>query len=332
MTASPKTVGREVAIDATYHYPPELLELLADGIPALFKSKQGVIDFFRGAGVPTKYLADWQKKVRVDKDSVRKGDMARSILVRLNQAGESALRERREIVRRISEFDDFSTCWESDRYKAQGIVGQVRHVVNVKDSFTRMKQAQEEERKQKLEAQRTALDAANARRATLAAVRTDLAALFGEKDPLKRGKALEGVLNRLFRASGVSIREAFVLRVDGSGAVEQIDGVIEIEGEVYLVEMKWWEIALGPGEVSQHLVRVFNRGQARGIFISASGYTPAAVQTCKESLARAVFLLCELKEFVFLLEQEKDLRDFLKKKIEAAIVDKNPLYDSLKYT
>jgi restriction system protein len=54
MTASPKAVGREVAIDGTYHYPPELLELLADGIPALFKSKQGVIDFFRGAGVPTK--------------------------------------------------------------------------------------------------------------------------------------------------------------------------------------------------------------------------------------------------------------------------------------
>ncbi len=30
-----------IALDSTYHYPPELLELLTDVIPALFKSKQG---------------------------------------------------------------------------------------------------------------------------------------------------------------------------------------------------------------------------------------------------------------------------------------------------
>jgi Restriction endonuclease len=52
--------------------------------------------------------------------------------------------------------------------------------------------------------------------------------------------------------------------------VEQIDGVIERDGELYLVEIKWWSVPLEPGELSHHLVRVSNRGHARGIFISAS--------------------------------------------------------------
>ena len=41
-----------ISLDQTYHYPPELLEMLTEVIPCLFKSKQGVIDFFHGAGTP----------------------------------------------------------------------------------------------------------------------------------------------------------------------------------------------------------------------------------------------------------------------------------------
>jgi restriction system protein len=94
--------------------------------------------------------------------------------------------------------------------------------------------------------------------------------------------------------------------------------------------VKWWQVAFGPGDVAQHLVRVFNRGHARGIFISASGYTPAAIAPCKESLTRAVFVLCALQEFVLVIEQQTDLRVFLKEKITAAIVDKNPCHRPLK--
>jgi hypothetical protein len=42
----------ESQVDILYHYPPELLELLCDTVPLLFRSKQGIIDFFAGAGVP----------------------------------------------------------------------------------------------------------------------------------------------------------------------------------------------------------------------------------------------------------------------------------------
>jgi hypothetical protein len=51
-------------LDISYHYPPELLELLFDAVPALFRSKQGVIDFFVGAGVPNELLGDWKIKLK----------------------------------------------------------------------------------------------------------------------------------------------------------------------------------------------------------------------------------------------------------------------------
>jgi restriction system protein len=156
-------------------------------------------------------------------------------------------------------------------------------------------------------------------------VKKDLYALFGQSDPQKRGKLLEDVLNRLFRLGGILVREAFVrVALTGEGIIEQIDGVIELDGEIYLVEMKWWEKPLGTGEVSHHLVRVFNRHCARGVLISYSGFTDPAVVTCKESLARMVVVLCGLQEIVQLLEREDDLAEFLRKKVRAAVIDKNP--------
>lgn len=100
---------------------------------------------------------------------------------------------------------------------------------------------------------------------------------------------------------------------------------MEIDGHLYLVEVKWWRERLGPGDVAQHQVRVFNRGQARGIFISATGYTDAAIQACRESLHRAPFVLCELEEIVHALESDMALAELFRRKIQGALVDKQPL-------
>jgi restriction system protein len=135
-----------VELSDTYHYPPELLELLTDTIPVLFRSKQAVIDFFRGAGTPSQFLAEWQSRLRADKDSVRKHELVRSVLRALNEGGDSTLRPRREVIKRVSEFEDFTACWDNDRLRAQCLVGQIRHIVNVKDSFTRINIEREKER------------------------------------------------------------------------------------------------------------------------------------------------------------------------------------------
>ena len=107
----------EAQSDITYHYPPELLELLCDVIPALVRSKQGVIDFFAGAGVSNKHLGDWRMKLKQAKNSVNKYDIARSVLRQLNEAGEAALTMRREVLKRVSQFEDFRAAGKTTATK-----------------------------------------------------------------------------------------------------------------------------------------------------------------------------------------------------------------------
>ena len=278
----------DLPLQVKYHYPPELFQLLVDTIPRLCRSKRDVLIFFRGAGVKRQMLADLERQLARDAASINKFDIARTLLSRLNEAGDEALGERRTLLQRVHDFEDFSTCWENDRLEAQGLVSQIRRVVNVKDSFTRMHQEREAEARRHREATRREAEALKQKREVVDGIRRDLAGLFTMDDPRKRGTLLEDVLNRLFDAGGILVREAFTrVGEPGQGVIEQIDGVIELEGEIYLVEMKWLSDPAGPGDVSQHLVRVFGRSSSRGIFISYSGYTEAAIGICKEALGKA---------------------------------------------
>ena len=310
-----------------YHYPPELMQLLRDAIPLLARAKTDVLSFFKGAGVPESLLCDFRKKLQTDPKSIGKYAMARIILERLNEKKDERLRELREVVRRVVEFEDFSSCWPADQLKAKGLVAEIRRVVNVKDSFTRMNiEREKEQHKAREESQRKTKEILE-RKNIIDAIRKDLYALFHEQNAQKRGKNLEGILNRLFDAYGMLVRESFTIKISGEGVVEQIDGVIELDGVLYLVEMKWWNTPLGTAEVAQHIVRLYGRGgQARGIFISYTDFTDGAISTCKDGLAGgAVMTLCKLTEIVTILEQEgADLKSMFKKKIQAALLDKKP--------
>ena len=322
--------NKAVELNDTYHYPPELLELLTDVIPALFRSKQAVIDFFRGAGTPVQFLSDWQTRLRTDKESVRKHELTRSVLRSLNEGGDATLRTRREIIKRVSEFEDFTACWENDRLRAQALVGQVRHIVNVKDSFARINIEREKERSERQRTHREATEKQQYRREERLKIKSDLYALFAMTDAHKRGKALEGVLNRLFASFGMLIQEAFTVRGEnGDGVIEQVDGAVEINGIVYLVEMKWWDKPIGRQEIAPHLVSVFNRGgDVRGMFIAYSGFSAAAIADVKNALAHKVFVLVELEEIIRVLDAEGDVRDLFTAKIHQSQTHKEPLYKS----
>jgi hypothetical protein len=314
--------------DITFHYPPDLFNLLIDAIPALNKAKKDVLLFFRGAGVAEDLLKDLAERLKTDPQNIGKAEMARTVLERLNKRGETALRERREIVRRIVEFTNYDACWPNDQLKAKGLVASVREIVNQKDSFTRMNQAREEERHARLAAVEQAALVKQERAAKIDAAKQSLYALFGAAlTPQQRGKQLEGVLNTLFQAYGISVHEAFHLVGDlGEGIVEQVDGVIELKGALYFVEMKWYKDPVGVPEISQHLVRLIGRAEARGLFISASDFTDPAVHTSREFLQHKVIALCHLQEIVFLLEHQHDLPGFLLQKVQAAQIHKNPYF------
>lgn len=312
-------------MDISFHYPPELMTLLIETIPLLCRSKTDTLQFFQGAGAPALLTADLWHTVENDRQSISKYQIVRAVLTRLNERGEVTLRERREVLKRVVEFDDFTMCWESDRLKAQGLVAQVQRVVNVKDSFTRMRDERERERQEciaKREAEALAQQVWSAR---IDRLKAHLFALFGENDSQRRGKQLEHVLNGLFEAYGISIREAFtVIGDNGEGVIEQIDGVIELDNHLYFVEMKWWKAPVGTPEIAQHMMRVFIRAEARAIIISASDFTEPAVTSCKEALSQKVVTLCTLQEIVLLVERQADLKDFLRRKVQTTIMDRNP--------
>ena len=316
-------------MDISFHYPPELFQLLVDTIPLLCRSKLDVLLFFKGAGIDYQVMSDLWKRVETDRGNINKYEIVRTILTRINERSENTLRERREVLRRVTEFEDFSTCWPSDELKAKGLVGEIRRVVNVKDSFTRMRQEVELEREKHQREHQVRIQAIQKKQAELARIKDELFSLFGMADHQRqrRGKLLESILNRLFKTDEILIREAFeLIGQENEGVVEQVDGVVEINGYIYLVGMKWWKEPLGTADVSPHLVKVFNRGHAGGLLISNSGFTQPAVTTCKEALSQKIIILCELEELVKLLERQGSLQELIKSKVRAAVVDKQPLH------
>lgn len=314
----------------TYQYPPDLFHLLVQTIPLLCKSKKDVLIFFRGSGTPNNLINDLIAQVQTNKDSISKFEIVRTVLERINEEGDKYLKIRREILKRVTEFENFETCWEKDRLPAKALVADIRSLINVKDSFTRMNLEREKQARKRHDEYLEKANKKELQRKELESTKAQLYSLFALTDPHKRGKELETVLNRLFKASGILVREAFELvGNDGEGIIEQIDGVIEIDAELYLVEMKWYNKPIGNSEMAQHLVRLYSRGEGKGIFISNSNFTKGAIKQCKEFLSRSVICLCGLEEIVMVLEKNSDLRDLFRGKIQAAILDKNPLHTNL---
>ena len=186
----------------------------------------------------------------------------------------------------MTAWESFSTLWPDDQLKAKGFVAEIQQVVNATDSFTRMKQALETEQREKREAKQKELAAERAKRAQRAELHREIGGLFNEPNHQKRGKALESLLNRLFASFDILVREAFTIRGDlGEGVIAQLDGALTIDGDYYLVEMKWLKEKVGPEDISPHVGRVLHRSEAaRGIFISATDYTPGAIHMLREAL------------------------------------------------
>lgn len=306
-----------------YHFPPELFQQLVDVLPLLTKSKKDLVLFFRGAGMTPSMTVDIDEALAADRSSLNKYDITRQLLTQLNEAGDAALTVRRQLVRRVVEFEDFSRCYENNALQARGLVAEIQRVVNVKDSFTRMNQARERA-EQEVQAAHTVqreaeLKARKDRQARIAAAKEELFALFTEGDPHRRGKAVESALNHLFAAYDILVAEDFRRKgVAGEGVLEQIDGVIEVDKDLFLVEMKWWAENLSGEVLSSHVSRLMMRAGVSGLYISSSDYTASALELANDVLQQRVLVLCTLQEIVALLEREGDLADFIRAKVRAA--------------
>lgn len=309
-----------------YHYPPDLFDLIVQTIPLLNKSKKAVLTFFNGAGVEIGLYTDISKTLQTNPESISKYHICRTILERINQNSERYLRQRRELLKRITEFEAFSNCWENDQFKAKGLVAEIQKVINVKDSFTRMNQEREKEQSLRKQEYQDKINQIQRKKEKLENIKQELFSLFSEVNPQRRGKLLESVLGNYFKTYQILVKEDFKRNGEsGEGIIEQIDGIIEIDGQVYFVEMKWKKDAVGSDDIYQHLGRIYHRANAHGIFISASGYTPSGITAGKEALIKnALLVMFDLEEFVKIIESESDFPNYLRSKIQSAIIEKNP--------
>ena len=310
----------------SFHYPPDLFQLLVEVIPLLNRSKVSLLLFFRGAGISESIYKDISDKVEADRDSINKYEITRTILSRINEEKDKYIRERRELLKRIVEFESFSNCWETDQYKAKGLVAEIRNVVNVKDTFTRMQQEWEKEQTKHASEYTQKVNAIQKRTEEIARIKKEFYSLFAEPNANVRGKKLEQALNALFGVYGILVRESFTRSGDNNeGIIEQIDGVVEIDNQIYLVEMKWTKEKIGGNDIYAHLGRIYHRSSAQGIYISASGYSESGTIAAREALLKnAILILSDLEEFVNVLENEKDLLQYFKAKIRKAVIDKDP--------
>ncbi len=312
-----------------FHWNAELLGLFIDVIPKLVRGKRQVLLFFRSCGVEVPLLDQLNKHLLRDRDSISKYDIARQVLTHINELGDRGIGYRRHVARAVVDWANFNQSWENDRDAAEAGVYRIRSKINQVDVFTRIENEREREASSRRAKQRETEERLELRRRQVDAVRREFFALFGEQDPYVRGKALEAALNALFALDGVLIREAFTVSTGPEvGVGEQIDGAIELDGHLYIVEMKWHRQPLGKAHVAPHLVRVFGRGgQVRGLIISHSSFTDPAIDDCRVAITSGrPVLLARLEEFVHLLESAVGLRDFLRAKVQAAMLDKNPLH------
>jgi hypothetical protein len=317
--ANPDDV-QQIALDRTYLYPLDLLELLVDTIPRLIKSKAGLIDFFAEAGTPPDVLDVWRDKLVSDRRGINKFQITRSVLRALNQRLEEARPVRLEILRRIANSTDFSTCWDDDRDRAERLVRWVREIAGEKDARTwgpaLEKSLRSAEARVNYHQRMTGVEE---RRRTLEGLKRDLYRVVSLADKA-RGPALAAALPRLFAHYGMPAAGPLIIAPDGGF------GAFEVEGRSYVVELRWQTEPIGRREIGKHLVRVHNRTDgAGGVYISASGYTEAAVAECASALSSRPVVLCQAEELFLLLEFERDLVPFLRAKFRAAEVDRNPL-------
>jgi hypothetical protein len=151
----------------------------------------------------------------------------------------------------------------------------------------------------------------------------------GKVKAQKRGYELEGILTALATISSLEVTEPF--RVRG----EQIDGSLKYDGEHYLIEAKWQDVASSNESVYQFVGKAEGKMYGRGIFVSIQGFSDHVVRSVVVGKAiKTIFI--DGEDIVLVLEGHLSFRELIDKKVKAAqtrgLIYVNPLTGASKVT
>lgn len=310
----------------SYHFPPDLFNLLVEAIPKINKTKKDLLSFFKNVGTPISLLNKYYPVVISNPKQLSKKDMTREILENLNSKDTNEyLAIRRKLLQRVVDFSAFNTCYEDDVDSAKARIFEIKQLVNLRDSVTKQEQFLEKERQEKIKAKQQLLQNIDKAKTEFENISTDFSKLFSISNPQKRGKSLEVVLNNLFNFFNIGIKEAFCIEDGETGKIyEQIDGVIEINNYLTLVEMKWEQPPIGVDKVSRFMTRLFLRNNLDGMIISYSSFTDTALPVVIQGLAQKTVALIDLQDISKIISLKKDLPTYLTSIIREVRLNKNP--------
>ena len=148
----------------------------------------------------------------------------------------------------------------------------------------------------------------NQRSVDLEALKREFLGLHESQDRQQAGLQLEKVMNKLFALHDLAPREPF--RVIG----EQIDGSLELDYEIYLLEAKWQQNPSPAADLYVFREKVSGKSQfTRGVFLSINGVSRDA----QDAITRGKqpnFFVIDGYDIMMLLEDNMDLRTFLRRR------------------
>lgn len=312
-------------MDTYFHFPPDLFNLLVDTIPRLNKTKKDLLLFFQNVGVQKAQLQPYYILLSSNRSQFKKYDVTREILAFLNQESEKMLGVRRRLLQRVIEFDSFETCYPNDKDRAKANVADIQKLIKMKDTVTKYENYLIKEQSEKMKKQQEIVHKIRRSKERFEDLQQRFSQLFSIQNPQERGKKLEKVLNDIFSYFKIGVKEDFIIYDDETGKnYEQIDGVVEINHYLTLVEMKWEKVPIGADKIARFMSRLLVRKNVDGIVISYSSFAETAVPTAKEALAISVIALVDLKDIFDVLNQKKDLAEFFSELIKNVKLYKNP--------
>jgi hypothetical protein len=133
-----------------------------------------------------------------------------------------------------------------------------------------------------------------------------------KSSPQARGFAFERFLRDLFEAFGLAPHSSF--RLIG----EQIDGSLQLDGEIYLIEAKWQNKPVDNSELLIFRGKVEGKSTwTRGIFISYGGFSEDGLVAFSRGRSTNIIAMTG-QDLYFILEGRMSLTEALKQKVRHA--------------
>lgn len=156
------------------------------------------------------------------------------------------------------------------------------------------------------------------KRQQLAALNETFQEMHRRSDRQRRGYDFEKLLAALFRWAELDYHGSFKTETD------QVDGAITLDSFTYLIEARWRDDVAVATDLAVFADKVERRIDAtRGLFISMSGFRPAAVDKYRQAKENR-FILLDGADLAWILEGRFDFSEALRAKIRAASIQGDP--------